>query len=649
MSDRTAPQGPQAADDDHAGADVPTGSVDDDSLPFQGPEWAGASSSRWRTGASAGPGNRIKISRRKKRALRRRRRVGLVLVLLGGFVLLLGAYLLVTGLLARSELEKVRSGVDALRLQVSAGQLPAARKTATEVATHASRARTLTSGPVWALAADLPGGGEPLETLRGVAIVANDLGSGVLPHLVKATEQLNPVTLRRPDGGIDLAPLAALAPDLRTQSARVSSATKRLAALPASTWLASADAARASVLQKLTSLGRTIHSAEVAARVAPPMLGGDGVRRYLVAFETEAELRGLGGLPGAFAIVKADRGRLSFERFESDTTLVRTPSRLRLGSNFDNLYHGADATADYLDSDVSPHFPYAAQIWAAMWLRHSGERLDGALAVDPTALSYLLAVSGPAALSDGTQVTAANVVSLTQQQVYARFPSPDQAARKAYQLAIAKAVSSRLLARTGSTTALLKAAGRAATEHRLLVWSADPALERALGETSLAGTVASSAIPLTGLSINNAGGNKLDYYLHMAMTWQRSGCGATRHVTVTIKATNAAPAGLPAYVTGITARRGYPPRPGDNVLLLGVYATAGADFTSVSLDGKAFSAATGIELGHPVYTLTVPLPRGRQRTIVVHLVEPDYPGTPTVLRQPMVNPMSVTVVTSMCS
>ena len=74
------------------------------------------------------------------------------------------------------------------------------------------------------------------------------------------------------------------------------------------------------------------------------------------------------------------------------------------------MWAGSDPTTDYRDSNVSPNFPYAAQVWVAQWQAQSGQQLDGAITLDPTALSYLLRVTGPATLPDGTKVTPRNVV-----------------------------------------------------------------------------------------------------------------------------------------------------------------------------------------------------------------------------------------------
>ncbi|PZS34795.1 MAG: hypothetical protein DLM58_05140 [Pseudonocardiales bacterium] len=153
-----------------------------------------------------------------------------------------------------------------------------------------------------------------------------------------------------------------------------------------------------------------------------------------------------------------------------------------------------------------------------------------------------------------------------------------------------------------------------------------------------------------GLSIVNDGGNKLDYYLDRTLTWQRTGCGSRRSVTATITLHNNAPAtGLSPYVTGRSDSRSYAIKPGDNRLEVSYFATAGGLMTGVSIDGRAATAGSGSEHGHPVYTVDLELPRGTSRTIVLHLTEPTGSGAPIVLRQPLVRPLSVTLRDASCN
>jgi hypothetical protein len=57
----------------------------------------------------------------------------------------------------------------------------------------------------------------------------------------------------------------------------------------------------------------------------------------------------------------------------------------------------------------------------------------------------------------------------------------------------------------------------------------------------------------------------------------------------------------------------------------------------------------GAQLGHPVYTVGVEIPRGTARTIVIHLREPTGTGAPIVLRQPLVRPLHVTLEHAVCT
>src|SRR5665647_882129 len=184
------------------------------------------------------------------RAWRRRRRIGVAMIAAGGVVLLAGLWLAATALMARSQLNQVRADVHTLSARISASDWPAARATAADLASHAHRANQLTSGPVWALAAALPSGGEPLQTIRGITAGVDTLAHDALPQVVRASERLNPRTLRRPDGSIDLSRITAVAPALSSASAAVSQTTKSISGLPRHTWLSTIDASYVDALSQ---------------------------------------------------------------------------------------------------------------------------------------------------------------------------------------------------------------------------------------------------------------------------------------------------------------------------------------------------------------------------------------------------------------
>ncbi len=618
--------------------------------PFAGPGWDRTRSSSPRE-PSGGPARQRVRVRTTKRRTRQRLFLGL-----GVFAILVVAavgYLLVTGLQARTQLEAVRAEVRQLRAQISAGDLSGARSTAGELRGHAAQAHDLTDGPVWAAAASVPYVGDPAETVRTVTTSVDRIADKALPALVEASRQLNPRTLRRADGSIDLAPIERVGPSLDSAAATMTAASHAIDASPASTWLGTVNSARTDLHAQLGKLTSTVVSADVAARALPALFGADGPKSYFVSFQNEAELRGLGGLPGAFAILKADRGKISFTRFESDSALRRVPSGLTFDAGFRNLYGrtGVDAIYDptslYVNSDVSPHFPYAAQIWLAQWQHKTGQRLDGALTLDPTAVSYLLGVSGPAKLPDGTSVSAGNVVRLTQQTAYDRFAS-DNDKRKQFLLDVARAVSTKLVNGKADTTALVRAAAKAVGEHRLLVYSADPAIEAQLQRTTISGIVPTTGGPYVGLSLNNSMTGKLDYYLTASLRWRRIGCGSTREVTATITLTNHARADLPKYVLGSYGQPGRPKNKGDNQQVVDYFATQGALLTSAEVNGKRVGTGLGVVRSHPVFRVPLSLPRGVPQTIVLHLREPGRSGVLVVRPQPMIRPLEVSLNDATC-
>ena len=69
----------------------------------------------------------------------------------------------------------------------------------------------------------------------------------------------------------------------------------------------------------------------------------------------------------------ANHGKLAFTRMESDTTMEGVAASVDFGPDYDHLYNGMGATTLYGNGNLSPNFPYAAQIWASMWKKHSGQ------------------------------------------------------------------------------------------------------------------------------------------------------------------------------------------------------------------------------------------------------------------------------------
>ncbi|MFE9643723.1 DUF4012 domain-containing protein [Streptomyces sp. NPDC006365] len=584
--------------------------------------------------------------------LLRHRRVLLPVCTVVGLLLAGVGWIAVTAVLARSELLAAQRSLETLRGQGAAaptwGSAPHLRTVEAAVqraAGHAARAHRLTTGPAWYPAAHVPLLGGPLRTARGIAEASDRLTHEVLPPLTRTAAHLG-ATTGGDSGHLDLAALGRAAPLLTRAARNASEVRTEVDELPSGTWLPAADTARARLAEQLGSISTVTDDAAMAARVVPPMLGADGPRRYLVVFENAAEARGTGGLPGAFAVLTSEGGRLRFEDFGNDTELSDIRAAVDLPDEYARLYGPNAPTSTWVNSNLSPHFPYAARIWAAAWRAHADQRLDGALSLDPGALSGLLAKSGSASLADGTVVSAANVVALTQRTSYAAYESIPE--RKAFFLDVARAVADRLMGAMDDPArrlALFTALREQMKDGRIKVWSAHPDEQREVRKRPFGGALPDAPAPLVGLVVTNAAGTKLDYYLDRNLVWEPGRCTAEgREVTVTVRLSNRAPAsGLPTYVTQRVDRPPYPTRPGDNRLLVSYFASEQAQLIKATLDGRPAQLHPATERGHPVYTLDLEHPAGSTRTLVLRLREPRSDLAPTVLRQPLVRPLRATV------
>jgi hypothetical protein len=572
----------------------------------------------------------------------------------GVVVLLAAAWLGVTILLLRRELSLVAEDVAAVRVSADAGNLVEVRGTLGDLLVHAERARRLSAGPAWWLASRVPRAGAPLRTVQGVARVVDDLGRDAMAPLLASTAGLDPDHLRLPDGRIDVDRLAAVAPAVHRVSVGFAAAERTVRGLPAATGISAVDKARASLLGRLSQAVDASAEMDRIVNLLPAMLGRGGDRNYLLVFQNEAEARGTGGLPGAFAMASAVDGRISFAHMDSDRVLAGISADVALGPEYDQLYATSGVEKLVGNANLNPHFPYAAQIWASMWQRRFHQSVDGVIALDPTVLGYLLRATGPATLTDGTSVDADDVVRLTEQSAYAKFPGlglAQDVERRKFLVQIEQAVVQRLSDLHGRGTTLVAVLRMAAAERRLLVWSSHPAEQAELMSTDLSGAVPLTTAPYVGLSIVNDGGNKLDYYLDRGLLWERTGCGAARKERVTVTLTNNAPArGLSPLVTLRSDTHTYPIASGDNRLLVSYLATSGALLDSATLDGVPAMVGSGELLGHPVLTMDVELPRGTTRRIELEFTEPaSASAAPIILRQPLVNPLTVRTVDRKCS
>jgi len=347
-------------------------------------------------------------------------------------------------------------------------------------------------------------------------------------------------------------------------------------------------------------------------KTGPALAGVDRPKRYLIAFQNSAEARGTGGIIGAFAVVEVNKGKISVIKTGSNEILRWIDNiPIAMPDEFKALY-GSDP-AIWQNSNLSPHFPYGAQIWLALWKLQFGQKLDGVIAVDPTALSYILKATGPITLPSGKVLTSENLVSETLSRAYKEYEG-DNEARKQYLVTIINATFKELLEGSFNKLQMARALQQGVIDNRILVYSTEPDVESELAITRLAGAMETTPNNEFRVVVQNTDASKLDYYLDRALSIRSLGCGASAQVEVSVTVKNSLASGLnlPAYVlTRADKGRAKAVVAGQHRFKLFIYGPPNATLLHANRSATTASAGgVATERGRPILVADIDLPPG---------------------------------------
>lgn len=542
------------------------------------------------------------------------------LALLGLTAVLLLAYTGHQALSARESLQSVATDVERLQAQLVTGDATAATATLRRLQRHAKEAESSTTGPGWSVLARTPVIGPNVSAVRTVAEVSDSLAGHVLPGVVAASAVLDPARLRPRQGRVDLAPLQQAAPAVVAADRRLARESRRVQAI-STTGLTAQVASPVRQLQtRLSDASAVSARAARVVRLLPPMLGADGRRTYLLMFQNNAELRATGGIPGAFAVVHADRGRVVLAAQGSAASLGPFGQAVLPLTREERNIFGPNLARFAQDVTFTPHYPRAAQLMSAMWRTARGERLDGVLSVDPVALSHVLRGTGPVRVDPALSLDAENAVATLLNQVYLDLPAPDD--QDAFFRLVAKRVFQAVASGQGRPQQVLEGLATSAAQRRVLVWSAHPEEQRLIAPTRLAGAlpVRARRAPQVGVYLNDGSQAKLGYYLDYHVEVRSDSCRRGRQtLDVTVHLASRVPRDttrLSDYM--LSSRSGVPE--GTLQTALHLYAPTGGRVAGGRLDGESLVLTSWRHLGRPVVTETIALAPGQRSTLRFTLV-----------------------------
>jgi hypothetical protein len=453
--------------------------------------------------------------------------------------------------------------------------------------------------------------------------VMTDAGRELAETGADTARSADPDDVKPRNGTVPLDEVRALDAPLSTAADALARARTDLADID-SPWLVGLLAKKLDTLDEKVARGaRDAETARLAVEVVPKMLGGEGDRRYFVAFQTPAELRSDGGLIGNFAEITYSNGDISLTRNARDSDWNRgstdAPRTLTAPEEYKRRYGKAHPENTIQNVTLSPDFPSVAQVIEGVYPQTTGgNKVDGVISMDPIALGQFLRLTGPVRVPGyNVELTSDNTADILLQQQYLMFP--DSGVRAEFLKAVVRAVFDRL-----ETTELPgpkeigNILGPMVREGRLQLHSSMADEQAFFRRIGAAREFPDPTGDFLGVVTLNGTGNKIDVFQHRAVDYDARVDPSTGTVeaTATIAVRNDAPAsGLPDYIIG-----SYPNNPlprGTSRVLLWVYSPNALE--SATLDGQPVDLITQQELGHNVYMAQFDVPPGGTRTLALHL------------------------------
>jgi len=382
--------------------------------------------------------------------------------------------------------------------------------------------------------------------------------------------------------------------------------------------------ARDRYLEAATAASQTAQRAGQGLRLAAGLWGRAGSARWFLAFQNPAELRGTGGLIGEYGILESapDGPKLTTVAHYQDLDL-RTREGVELPRQLASRYDRFAVDRAWSAVNIPPDMPAVGRIVTRLYQQTTGDRIEGVIAADPLAVAQVLRVSGPIQAGE-VRLTAENVASETLVQAYVRY-ADDNAARRRFLEQTARATFEafrRALARR--PLELVRGLAGAARGRHVQVYSRDPAGQQALLGLGVGGSAAAPAAGDYLMPVGiNAGGNKLDAFLHRTLGWRvRLAADGSAAATASLTLRNAVPpvSLLPRYIVGPYDERF---RAGVNEQIQTLYVAGGYGFTRATLNGRRVGAEAAADLGGLALTQSLGVPAGSAATIAYQLARPD--------------------------
>ena len=504
----------------------------------------------------------------------------------------------------QSDLRSAESSASDLKAAWRDGDKAAQKSAAADLADDASSAEAHTSGVWWRGMGHLPFVGDDVDAVAAMSSSLDTISQDAVEPLTEVVAGLDGLVS---DGRVDLDKVTSLEQPVSEAHTALVKADDDVADLDSEGYVGPLRTRFDRYADLVHGLRSGLGSAEKAVSILPPMAGADGPKNYLLLFQNNAEIRATGGMPGSWALLHADDGKIEMTKQGTAGDFPPTATPIIPLTDEEVAVYDKELGIYFQDPGWTDDFPRAAELWQAHWDQKFPETpIDGVIALDPVGMSYLLDGTGPVAVEDVT-LTRSNAV---EQLLNKPYIEDGTAAQDAFFAKASKAIFDAATGSLASPTAFAEGLNRAAGEGRLLVSSFDEDVSAELSGTDIEGAMAldDGKTPHVDVALNDLTGSKMSYYLRYNADVNAMDCrdgvqklAGSVSLNQVISPSDAAE--LPESVTGGGR---YGTDPGSQFVMVRIYGPYGGSIDKVRLDGKSLRDLEVLEInGRPVVSIDV--------------------------------------------
>ncbi|MDQ4069865.1 MAG: DUF4012 domain-containing protein [Actinomycetota bacterium] len=367
--------------------------------------------------------------------------------------------------------------------------------------------------------------------------------------------------------------------------------------------------------RRWAALAHDVASARATLRTAAEGLHGvanvlEGPRRYLLLAANNAEMRAGSGMFLSIGTIETAGGSVRVGPLRPSGDLTLPGEGVHVDGDLAARWDWLNPGREWRNLATTPRFDVTAPLAVGMWETLTGEKLDGALALDVPFLAAILDATGPVAVGDGVIDGSTVVGRLLRDQYHGLDVKDPQAERREELGAMAAAVVGALERGDYSPWRLATALARASRGRHVLAWSVRPEDQRTWDRAGIAGLLEPDSL---AVSILNRGGNKLDPFLTVEAGLGLHPSPNGTEVTLRLKMANEAPTGLSPYVAGPHPRSGI--GEGDYLGIIAVNVPGAA--TDIAVEGARPLSSSGPDGPTQVVAAPLLLTRGQETTVTV--------------------------------